>query len=134
VDDVGTVINPLLLHGQIHGGVAQGAGQILLENINFDTAGQLVTGSFMDYAMPRAHNLCDFDVKSNPVPTKTNPLGVKGAGEAGCVGAMPAVANALIDALSEFGVRHIEMPATPEDINAFSIDDYCSRRIPRWRC
>ena len=99
VDDVGTVINPLLLHGQIHGGIAQGMGQILLEDIHFDRSGQLVTGSFMDYAMPRAHNLCDIEVESNPVPTKTNPLGVKGAGEAGCVGAMPAVANALVDAL-----------------------------------
>ena len=116
VDDVGTVINPLLLHGQIQGGIAQGAGQILLEDIRFDTSGQLVTGSFMDYAMPRAHNLCDMAIKSNPVPTRTNPLGVKGAGEAGCVGSMPAVANALVDALSEFGVRHIEMPATPERI------------------
>ena len=70
----------------------------------------------MDYAMPNAHDLCDMVVESNPVPTKTNPLGVKGAGEAGCVGALPAVANALVDALSEFGVKHIEMPATPERI------------------
>jgi len=116
VDDVGTVLNPLLLHGQIHGGIAQGAGQILMEDIHFDAAGQLVTGSFMDYAMPHAHDLCDIACESNPVPTKTNPLGVKGAGEAGCVGALPAVANALVDALSEFGVRHIEMPATPERV------------------
>jgi carbon-monoxide dehydrogenase large subunit len=116
VDDFGTVLNPLLLHGQVHGGVAQGAGQALMENIHFDAAGQLVTGSFMDYAMPHAHDLCDMEVESNPVPTKTNPLGVKGAGEAGCVGALPAVTNALVDALSEFGVTHIEMPATPERI------------------
>jgi aerobic carbon-monoxide dehydrogenase large subunit len=117
VDDVGTVLNPLLLHGQIAGGIAQGVGQILKENIHFDPAsGQLVTGSFMDYAMPRAGDLTGFAIKSNPVPTKTNPLGVKGAGEAGTVGAMPAVTNALIDALAEFGVRHIEMPATPERI------------------
>jgi aerobic carbon-monoxide dehydrogenase large subunit len=117
VDDVGTVLNPLLLHGQIVGGIAQGVGQILKEDIHFDPAsGQLVTGSFMDYAMPRASDLTAVQVKSNPVPTKTNPLGVKGAGEAGTVGAMPAVTNALIDALSEFGVRHIEMPATPERI------------------
>jgi carbon-monoxide dehydrogenase large subunit len=114
VDDVGTVLNPLLLKGQIVGGVAQGVGQILMEDIRFDGEGQLLTGSFMDYAMPRAHNFSPVEVKSNPVPTKTNPLGVKGAGEAGCVGAMPAVANALVDALSEFGVTHIEMPATPE--------------------
>ena len=93
---------------------AQGAGQILKEDIHFDAQGQLVTGSFMDYAMPRARDLPAFEVKANPVPTKTNPLGVKGAGEAGCVGAMPAIANAIVDALAEFGVRHIAMPATPE--------------------
>ncbi|HTS40278.1 MAG TPA: xanthine dehydrogenase family protein molybdopterin-binding subunit [Xanthobacteraceae bacterium] len=116
VDDVGTVLNPLLLKGQIVGGVAQGAGQILKEDIAFDTAGQLVTGSFMDYAMPRASDFSPIEVKSNPVPTKTNPLGTKGAGEAGCVGALPAVANALVNALSEYGVRHIEMPATPERV------------------
>jgi carbon-monoxide dehydrogenase large subunit len=87
-----------------------------MEDIHFDAEGQLVTGSFMDYAMPRAHDLCDLEVESNSVPTKTNPLGTKGAGEAGCVGALPAVANALVDALSEFGVRHIEMPATAERI------------------
>ena len=114
VDDVGTVMNPLLLKGQIVGGVAMGVGQILKENIHFDSEGQLTTGSFMDYAMPRAHDFPAIEVKANPVPTKTNPLGVKGAGEAGCVGAMPAVANALVDALAEFGVKHIAMPATPE--------------------
>jgi carbon-monoxide dehydrogenase large subunit len=115
VDDVGTVLNPLLLHGQIDGGIAQGVGQILMEDLRFDPAtGQLLTGSFMDYAVPRADDLCAFHVESNPVPTKTNPLGVKGAGEAGCVGALPAVANALVDALSPLGIRHIEMPATPE--------------------
>ncbi len=116
VDDVGTVLNPMLLHGQIHGGVAQGAGQVLMEDIHFDASGQLVTASFMDYAMPHAHNLSDIEVESNPVPTRTNPLGTKGAGEAGNVGALPAVANAVVDALSEFGIRHIEMPATPERI------------------
>ena len=115
VDDVGTVMNPLLLHGQICGGVVQGIGQLLMEDIRFDPAsGQMLTGSFMDYAMPRAADLCGFDIDSNPVPTKTNPLGVKGAGEAGAVGAMPAVANALVDALSPLGIRHVEMPATPE--------------------
>jgi len=114
VDDVGTVINPLLLKGQIVGGVAQGAGQVLMEDIRFNEDGQNLTASFMDYAMPRATDISAVDVKSNPVPTMTNPLGVKGAGEAGCVGAMPAVANALVDALSHLGVRHIEMPATPE--------------------
>jgi aerobic carbon-monoxide dehydrogenase large subunit len=114
VDDVGTVLNPLLLKGQIVGGVAQGVGQILMEDIRFDDDGQILTGSFMDYAMPRATDISAVEVKSNPVPTATNPLGVKGAGEAGCVGAMPAVANALVDALSHLGIRHVEMPATPE--------------------
>jgi carbon-monoxide dehydrogenase large subunit len=115
VDDVGTVMNPLLLEGQICGGIAQGVGQVLMEDIRFDPAsGQLLTGSFMDYAMPRAGDLSAIHCDSNPVPTKTNPLGVKGAGEAGNVGALPAVANALADALSPLGIRHIEMPATPE--------------------
>jgi carbon-monoxide dehydrogenase large subunit len=114
VDDVGTVINPLLLHGQIDGGIAMGVGQILMEDIRFDEQGQMLSGSFMDYAMPRASDLTAFHVQSNPVPTKSNPLGVKGAGEAGCVGAMPAVANALVDALSVLGIKNIEMPATPE--------------------
>jgi len=115
VDDVGTVMNPLLLEGQIIGGVAQGVGQVLMEDIRFDPgSGQLLTGSFMDYAMPRADDFCAIHMKSNPVPTKTNPLGVKGAGEAGCVGALPAVANALVDALSGLGIRHVPMPATPE--------------------
>ncbi len=114
VDDVGTVINPLLLHGQVDGGVAMGVGQILMENIKHDDQGQILTGSFMDYAMPRASDLPAYHVDSNPVPTKTNPLGVKGAGEAGCVGAMPAVANALVDALSVLGIKHVDMPATPE--------------------
>jgi carbon-monoxide dehydrogenase large subunit len=109
-------MNPMLLHGQIHGGVAQGAGQILMEDVQFDKDGQLLTGSLMDYAVPRAGTLCSMTVESNPVPTKTNPLGVKGAGEAGNVGALPAIANAIVDALSEFGVKHIEMPATPERV------------------
>ena len=115
VDDVGTVMNPLLLEGQICGGIAQGVGQVLMEDIRFDPAsGQLLTGSFMDYAMPRAGDLSAIHCDSNPVPTKTNPLGVKGAGEAGNVGALPAVANALADALSPLGIHHVEMPATPE--------------------
>ena len=115
VDDVGTVMNPLLLEGQICGGIAQGVGQVLMEDIRFDPAsGQLLTGSFMDYAMPRAGDLSAIHCDSNPVLTKTNPLGVKGAGEAGNVGALPAVANALADALSPLAIHHIEMPATPE--------------------
>ena len=115
VDDVGTVLNPLLLEGQIRGGIAQGAGQILMEDIVFDPdSGQLLTGSFMDYAMPRAGDLSFMHCETNPVPTKTNPLGVKGAGEAGAVGAMPAIGNALVDALKPLGIREVPMPATPE--------------------
>ena len=116
IDDVGTVLNPLLVYGQIMGGVAQGAGQVLMEDIRFDESGQLITGSFMDYAMPRADDLSSFHIHSNPVPTKTNPLGVKGCGEAGCVGALPAVTNAIVDALSVLGVTDIAMPATPERV------------------
>jgi carbon-monoxide dehydrogenase large subunit len=117
VDDVGTVMNPLLLEGQIRGGIAQGVGQVLMEDIRFDPAsGQLLTGSFMDYAMPRADNLSAIDCEEHPVPTQTNPLGVKGAGEAGNVGALPAVGNALVDALSPLGIRHVAMPATPERV------------------
>jgi carbon-monoxide dehydrogenase large subunit len=114
VDDVGTVINPLLLHGQVDGGIVMGIGQVLMEDIKFDEQGQILTGSFMDYAMPRASDLIGFHVESNPVPTKTNPLGVKGAGEAGSVGALPAVTNALVDALSVLGIKHIDLPATPD--------------------
>jgi carbon-monoxide dehydrogenase large subunit len=114
VDDVGTVMNPLLLKGQIHGGVAQGLGQALMENVAYDADGQLISATFMDYAMPRAEHLSYMEVKANPVPTKTNPLGVKGAGEAGNVGGLPAVMNAVIDALSPLGVRHVDMPLTPE--------------------
>ena len=117
VDDVGTVLNPLTLKGQIQGGVVHGVGQALLEEIVFDSgSGQLISGSFMDYAMPRADNLSYIDVQSNPCPTATNPLGVKGAGEAGTVGAVPAVMNAVVDALSVFGITHIDMPATPARI------------------
>jgi carbon-monoxide dehydrogenase large subunit len=114
VDDVGTVINPLTLKGQIHGGIAQGVGQALLEAVTYDAdSGQLVSASFMDYAMPRADLFCDIAVKSNPVPTKLNPLGAKGAGEAGTVGALPAVMNAVLDALAPLGVKDLQMPATP---------------------
>ena len=116
-DDVGTVLNPLLLAGQIHGGVAQGAGQILMEDLAWEAdSGQLLSGSFMDYAMPRAADFPAFAVGSNPVPTAVNPLGVKGAGEAGAVGALPCVANAVVDALRPLGVHEIGMPATPERV------------------
>ncbi len=117
VDDVGTVINPLTLKGQIHGGVAQGVGQALMEQVVYDAeSGQLLTASFMDYAMPRADTLPDLHIESNPVPTKLNPLGAKGAGEAGTVGALPAVMNAVLDALAPLGVRQLDMPATSERV------------------
>ncbi|HXQ50940.1 MAG TPA: xanthine dehydrogenase family protein molybdopterin-binding subunit [Stellaceae bacterium] len=117
VDDVGTVINPKTLKGQIHGGVAQGAGQVLMEQVVYEPgSGQLLTASFMDYAMPRADDFPDIAVESNPVPTKLNPLGAKGAGEAGTVGALPAVMNAIIDALAPLGVADVEMPATDERV------------------
>jgi len=114
VDDVGSVINPLTLEGQVIGGVVQGLGQILMEQIVYDTeSGQLLTASFMDYAMPRAGDLCHFEVGHNPVPTKLNPLGAKGAGEAGTVGALAAAMNAIVDAI---GTGAIEMPTTPEAV------------------
>ena len=117
VDDVGTVVNPLTLEGQIQGGVAQGAGQALMEEVVYDRqSGQLLTASFMDYAMPRADTLPDLVIGSNPVPTAANLLGAKGAGEAGTVGALPAVMNAVMDALAPLGVRHLDMPATPERV------------------
>ena len=117
VDDVGTVMNPLLLKGQIHGGVAQGVGQINMEGIGWDgETGQQLSGSFMDYCMPRALDFPFFDVHSNPVPTALNPLGIKGAGEAGTVGAMPCLMNAIIDALGARGVHDLDMPATPHRI------------------
>jgi aerobic carbon-monoxide dehydrogenase large subunit len=117
VDDVGTVMNPLGLKGQIHGGVAQGVGQILGEQVVWDRkSGQLLTASFLDYTMPRADMLCSMEIRSNPVPTKYNPLGAKGAGEAGTVGAMPVVMNAVIDALAPLGVKDVAMPATAENV------------------
>jgi aerobic carbon-monoxide dehydrogenase large subunit len=117
VDDVGTVINPLTLKGQIHGGVAQGVGQALMEQVVYERdSGQLLTTSFMEYAMPRADTLCDMAITSNPVPTALNPLGAKGAGEAGTVGALPAVINAVADALTALGVRELDMPATGDRV------------------
>jgi carbon-monoxide dehydrogenase large subunit len=117
VDDVGTVINPLTLKGQIHGGVAQGVGQALMEQVVYEPeSGQLLTASFMDYAMPRAETLPDMVIASNPVPTRLNPLGAKGAGEAGTVGALPAVIVAVMDALAPLGVRDFDMPASPDRV------------------
>src|SRR5262249_10266515 len=117
VDDVGTVINPLTLKGQVHGGLAQGIGQILMEQVAYDReSGQLLSASFMDYAMPRADVMCDIDIHENPIPTKTNPLGAKGAGEAGCVGSFPAVMLAIMNALEPLGVHELDMPATSEKV------------------
>jgi carbon-monoxide dehydrogenase large subunit len=118
VDDFGRTINPLMLEGQVHGGIVQGIGQALLEHAVYDNdSGQLLSGSFMDYAMPRAGDIPNFAFSTHNVPTKGNPLGVKGAGEAGAVGAPPAVINAIVDALNRrAGARHIDMPATPRRV------------------
>ena len=117
VNDFGTIVNPLLVEGQIHGGVLQGIGQALLETVKFDETGQLLTGSFMDYALPRAdHAPAVFAVANHEVPAKSNPLGIKGCGEAGCAGALTSVMNAVVDALSACGIREFDMPATPERV------------------
>jgi len=114
VDDLGRVLNPLIVRGQIHGGVVQGLGQALLEHQVYDReSGQLISGSFMDYGMPRADTMPNMETELEEVPCKTNPLGVKGIGESGTIGAPPTVINALIDALSPLGVDRIDMPATP---------------------
>jgi carbon-monoxide dehydrogenase large subunit len=114
VDDVGRAVNPLIIHGQIHGGIAQGVGQALLEHCHYDPdSGQLLAASFMDYAMPRASDLPFYATELSEVPSSTHPLGIRPAGEGGTVPALAVVINAIVDALSEFGVRHIEMPATP---------------------
>lgn len=117
-DDFGTIINPLLADGQVMGGVAQGIGQAILENIIYDSdSGQLVTGSLMDYGLPRADMIPNMDIGYyEDAPTNKNPLGVKGAGEAGCVGSLPTVVNAVLDALKDYGVLHIDMPMTPEKV------------------
>ena len=116
VDDFGVTVNPVLLLGQVHGGIAQGIGQALIENAVYDADGQLVTASFMDYAIPRAWDLPFFDFKTRNVPSKHNALGIKGAGEAGTVGSAPAVMNAVVDALRTVGVSHLDMPATPQRV------------------
>jgi len=114
VDDLGRVVSPVLVEGQVHGGVAQGAGQVFDERVVYDPAtAQLLTGSFMDYAMPRAGWLRAMDVHDHPVPTPTNALGAKGVGESGCSGSLPALMNAAMDALSPLGIRHLDMPLTP---------------------
>jgi aerobic carbon-monoxide dehydrogenase large subunit len=116
VNDFGTVVNPMIVAGQLHGGVAQGIGQVLMEEVNYDESGQPITGSFMDYAMPRAEDIPSMEIGDHPSPAKSNPLGTKGCGEAGCAGSMVCVVNAVIDALSDYGVKQINMPLTPEKV------------------
>jgi carbon-monoxide dehydrogenase large subunit len=116
VDDCGNVINPLLVEGQVHGGLVQGIGQALHEEVVYDENGQLLTGSLMDYAIPRAHDFPDFELDRTVTPSPVNPLGIKGVGEAGTIGSTPAVVNAIVDALSPFGVTHIDMPVRSEKV------------------
>jgi carbon-monoxide dehydrogenase large subunit len=116
VDDCGPLINPLIAEGQVHGGIAQGVGQALLETTVYDEQGQLVTGNFMEYALPRADDLVQFDIGHTVTPSPHNPLGVKGIGEAGTIASTAATANAVIDALSAFGITHLDMPYTPERV------------------
>lgn len=116
VNDFGTVVNPMLVAGQAHGGIVQGIGQALMEFCAYDADGQVLSGSYMDYAVPRAADAPFFQLDTHAVPATTNPLGAKGCGEAGCAGSLPAVMNALVDALSELGIAHIDMPATPERV------------------
>jgi carbon-monoxide dehydrogenase large subunit len=116
VNDFGTIVNPMIVAGQLHGGVAQGIGQALMECVSYDESGQPITGSFMDYAMPRAEDIPMMEVGDHPSPAKSNPLGTKGCGEAGCAGSMVCIVNAVIDALSDYGIAHIDMPLTPERV------------------
>ncbi len=116
VNDFGTVINPMLVAGQLHGGVAQGIGQALMEHVQYDESGQPVTGSLLDYALPRAEDIPFMTVGDHPVPAKSNPLGTKGCGEAGCAGSLSTVVNAVVDALSDYGIKHLDMPLTSERV------------------
>jgi carbon-monoxide dehydrogenase large subunit len=116
VNDFGTIVNPMLVAGQLHGGVAQGIGQAFMECVSYDENGQPITGSFMDYALPRAEDIPLMEIGDHPVPAKSNPLGTKGCGEAGCAGSLSALVNAVLDALSEYGITHIDMPLTPERV------------------
>ena len=116
VNDFGTVVNPMIVAGQLHGGVAQGIGQALMEVVRYDESGQPITGSFMDYALPRAEDIPSMQIGDHPSPAKTNPLGTKGCGEAGCAGSLSTVVNAVINAASDVGVTHLDMPLTPERV------------------
>jgi carbon-monoxide dehydrogenase large subunit len=115
-NDFGTLINPLLVEGQLHGGVVQGIGQAVREITAYDADGQLLSGSYMDYALPRAAQTPDFTCLDHPSPATTNPLGIKGCGEAGCAGSLTSIMNAISDALAEYGIRNIDMPATPQRV------------------
>ncbi len=116
VSDFGTIVNPMIVAGQLHGGVAQGIGQALMEEVNYDSSGQPITGSFMDYALPRAEDIPVMEVGDHPSPAKSNPLGTKGCGEAGCAGSLCVIVNAVLDALSDYGITEINMPLTPEKV------------------
>jgi aerobic carbon-monoxide dehydrogenase large subunit len=116
VNDFGTIVNPMIVAGQLHGGVAQGIGQALMEEVSYDESGQPITGSFMDYALPRAEDIPTMAVGDHPSPAKSNPLGTKGCGEAGCAGSLATLVNAVLDALSEYGIKEIDMPLTPERV------------------
>jgi carbon-monoxide dehydrogenase large subunit len=116
VDDCGKIINPMIVEGQVIGGIVQGLGQALYEEVIYDEAGQMLTGSFMDYALPKAHNFPRFELDNTVTPTPVNPMGVKGVGEAGTIGSTPAICNAVMDALKPFGVRHVDMPLRPEKL------------------
>jgi carbon-monoxide dehydrogenase large subunit len=116
VDDVGNPINPLIIDGQLHGGITQGIAQALYENGVYDENGQLISGSLMDYALPTASMVPSYETDRTVTPSPVNPMGVKGAGEAGTIASAQAVMNAVIDALSPFGVKHMQMPATPERV------------------
>jgi carbon-monoxide dehydrogenase large subunit len=116
VDDAGRIINPLIAEGQVHGGIAQGVGQALLEGAVYDENAQLLSASMLDYALPRADDLPSFEIDHTVTPCPHNPLGVKGIGETGTIAATAAVVNAVMDALAPFGIRHIDMPLTPEKI------------------
>jgi len=116
-DDFGNIINPMIVEGQVHGGLTQGLGQALLENCVYDKeSGQLLTGSFMDYAMPRSDDVPSFNVGTKVTPCTHNPLGAKGCGEAGAIGAPAAMMNAVHDALAPAGVKYLDMPASPERV------------------
>jgi carbon-monoxide dehydrogenase large subunit len=116
VDDAGPVLNPVLAEGQRHGGIAQGAAQALLEEVLYDTDGNPLTSTLADYAAITATELPSFELLASETPTTVNPLGVKGIGEAGTIGATPAIQNAVVDALAHLGIRHIDMPATPQRV------------------